>query len=137
MLTDKEEYLMNILWTRDVPMTSVELMEALPENGPVKKDTGLHRIINSLLDQDLIHISGAVLSGKLYARQFSPSCTREEYTIKAFTNKAMNKRALTEMALGLIKAAKGIEEKEDSSEPTQIDDEFVNKLENMVKAMED
>lgn len=137
MISAKEEYVLNILWAKDEPMTSMELLEAIPPNGMLKKDSSIHRILNALLEKGMITVTGSVRSGKLYARQFRPTMTREAYIIDSFTQKQLNSKALSQVALGLIKIAKKQETEQDIAKSGGIDEKFIEELESMISEMEE
>lgn len=88
MLNRKEEELLELLWDNETPMTSKTMLDIIKLGKyKLKADVGIHRIINSLLEKNMIKICGSEKSGKLYARRFEPVLTREEYTIEVLAKK--------------------------------------------------
>lgn len=71
-LTKYERIILKILWKEDRPLTYVEIKEQL--NGQFEQ---IHRVLNSLMEKELIYVSGFV-GGRKNARQFSTSLTEEE-----------------------------------------------------------
>ena len=63
-LTKYEKSILKILWKQDRPLTYAEIKEAL--DGQFDQ---IHRVLNSLMDKELIYVSGFV-PGKRSARQF-------------------------------------------------------------------
>ena len=88
MLNEKESAIMDVLWENGKPMLISEIVRAIPQKVWGKsKDRNIHRQINALIDKDLLRVNGHTLTGKLYARMFEPTMTREEYTIKVYSKK--------------------------------------------------
>ncbi|MGN0455605.1 MAG: BlaI/MecI/CopY family transcriptional regulator [Acutalibacteraceae bacterium] len=84
MLTKSELEIMELLWEQDEPLTSSQIIE-MSVNRSWKKSY-VHLLINSLIEKEMIEVSGFVKTTKNYARTFSAKLTKEEYTIAQFTS---------------------------------------------------
>lgn len=78
-LTDSERQVLDLLWDKNEPLTSSEIVEFCENR--IWKASYIHILINSLLKKEMIKISGFKKTTKNYARTFEPSLTREEYSI--------------------------------------------------------
>ncbi len=76
-LTKSEMEIMDVLWSRQVPMSRADLLD----NGGEKtwKDSSVHILLNGLLQKGAICEAGFVRRSKTYGRTFVPTLTREEY----------------------------------------------------------
>lgn len=76
-LTKSEMEIMDVLWSRQVPMSRADLLD----NGAEKtwKDSSVHILLNGLLQKGVICEAGFVRRSKTYGRTFIPTLTREEY----------------------------------------------------------
>ena len=84
MLTKSELEIMELLWEQDEPLTSSQIIE-MSVNRSWKKSY-VHLLINSLIEKEMIEVSGFVKTTKNYARTFSAKLKKEEYTIAQFTS---------------------------------------------------
>ena len=102
---------MELLWDAGKPLTSVEMAEIIPQQSwRGRSDANIHRVINSLLQKNMLHVRGYTQYRTQYARRFEPTMTRQEYIIKTFSEKNLNKSALAEVALVFLKLAMEKEE---------------------------
>ena len=84
MLTKSELEIMELLWQQEEPLTSSQIID-MSEDRSWKKSY-VHLLINSLIEKEMIEVSGFVKTTKNYARTFSAKLTKEEYTIAQFTS---------------------------------------------------
>jgi predicted transcriptional regulator len=123
-LNEKETIVMQQLWGKKEPMTSVDLIEQ-PMIQEWNEAT-LYRILKSLLDKGFLEVCGMSLYSKQYARVFKPTCTMEEYFVRYVQNQDSKKNVLSNFAMALAK-----NETEDS-----IDD-LINELEQVIEELKD
>lgn len=97
LLTHNEKILMDFFWESDQPLTSVDLIEKTPD-----KKNYIPIMIKSLLAKGLITECGTVLYGKRYARAFTPTMTREEYSAKLALLINKKKNVVSKIAVALI-----------------------------------
>lgn len=83
MLTKSEEQIMELLWNKNEPMTSSEIIKNSEDK--IWKDSYVHLLINSLLDKGIIQVAGFKKATKNYARTFAPSMSREDYLVLSIT----------------------------------------------------
>jgi len=108
MLTKSEKVVMEILWSSERPMTSVELMEMTQDHS---WESGyMHKMLRTLLKGEVINVCGMVQYGKQYARQFVPMITREEYAVKLVLSTGIKGTSIRKVAAALAKEAEKSEE---------------------------
>ena len=76
-LTKSEMEIMDVLWSRKVPMSRSDLLDHGEEK--TWKDSSVHILLNGLLQKGAICEAGFVRRSKTYGRTFAPTLTREEY----------------------------------------------------------
>ncbi len=76
-LTKSEMEIMDVLWTKQVPLSRADLLDSTEEK--TWKDSSVHILLNSLLQKGAIREAGFVRRSKTYGRTFEPTMTREEY----------------------------------------------------------
>ncbi len=79
--TNRDMEILNILWNAGVPMTAVEIADA-------RDDFSVNVVqppLRKLLKENLIEISDITYSGKVLARRFRPTMTREEFAASQVT----------------------------------------------------
>ncbi|MCQ4022068.1 MULTISPECIES: BlaI/MecI/CopY family transcriptional regulator [unclassified Ruminococcus] len=84
MLTKSELEIMELMWKENKPLTSTQIID-LSVNRTWKKSY-VHLLINSLIEKDMIEVSGFVKTTKNYARTFSAKLTKEDYSVNQFTS---------------------------------------------------
>ena len=94
--TESEREVLELLWQEDRPLTTGEIV-ALSED-KTWKPSYIHLMINSLLKKGVIEVSGFKQTVKNYARTFSPTMTREEYSI----HQLREENNLTSSSLSLL-----------------------------------
>ena len=133
MLKEKEELLMELLWDVGTPLTSVEMADIIPQKSwSGRSDANIHRVINSLLQKDMLQVRGYTQYRTQYARRFEPTMSREEYIIKLYSEKNLKKTALTEIALALLKVA--IQKPNDSETDQET---FLAELESILRMLKE
>lgn len=121
-LTKREAELMELFWTSNKPLTSVEIL-AYPEEHSWK-DNYLQIMLRSLLKKGVLRVCGTVQYGTQYARQFEPSMSREEYAARTMLD-----RGLEEMSLAKIMVAMVQDEEKVNKEA------LIEQLEEMIKEL--
>jgi predicted transcriptional regulator len=123
-LNEKETIVMQQLWGKKAPMTSVDLMEQ-PMIQEWNEAT-LYRILKSLLDKGFLEVCGMTLYSKQYARVFQPACTMEEYFVRYVQNHESKKNVLSNFAMALAK-----------NETKDSIDELICELEQVIEELKD
>ena len=100
-LTESEEELMELFWSRKEALTSVEILKM--DFSHSWSDSYLHIMLRSLMKKKMIEVCGTVQYGTQYARQFVPSMTKEEYVAKIITEKGVDKSSLAKVAVAMVK----------------------------------
>ena len=75
ILKGKRYDIMNVLWEEGRPLSAFEINEIAPE---LKMPT-VRRCLELLLKENLIKLAGTSMNGKVYARNYTPLITREQY----------------------------------------------------------
>lgn len=75
ILQGKRYDVINVLWDEEKPLSAFEINELHPE---LKMPT-IRRCLELLLKEGLIEVAGTSMNGKVYARNYSPLLSREEY----------------------------------------------------------
>lgn len=84
MLTKSELEIMELLWKEKEPLTSSQIIEMSVDR--TWKKSYVHLLINSLLEKEMIEVTGFVKTTKNYARTFSAKVSKEEYSVRQFTS---------------------------------------------------
>lgn len=66
---------MDVLWKEEKPLSAFEINELYPD---LKMPT-IRRCLELLLKEKLIKVAGTSMNGKVYARNYTPLLSREEY----------------------------------------------------------
>lgn len=121
-LTKSEEIVMEVLWSSEYPMTSVELMEMTQDHS---WESGyIHKMLRSLLNKEIVQVCGMTQYGKQYARQFIPLLSREEYAAKLAMSTGIKRSSIGKVAAALVN------EMDDSQE-------LIEQLEELIQQMKD
>ena len=80
LLSQAEQQVMDVFWSVDTPLTSVELSKHSTEKG--WKSSYIYILIRSLLKKQMIEPCGTLQYGTQYARQFKPIVSKEEYAAR-------------------------------------------------------
>ena len=75
ILQGKRYDVINVLWDEEKPLSAFEINELHPE---LKMPT-IRRCLELLLKEGLIEVAGTSMNGKVYARNYSPLLSREDY----------------------------------------------------------
>lgn len=109
-LTKSEMELMEHLWKSGRPMTKAEIVDTAENRS--WKASYTFRIINFLLEKGAIKVAGKVLSGRRYARLFTPTLTRDEYYVMMLQgNPIMTPASVTGLVSGALERADAEEKK--------------------------
>ena len=78
-LTKSEQEVMELLWASEEPLSSREIIAKSKDK--TWKDSYIHIIINSLLEKNMIQVSGFKQTTKNYTRIFSPTISKDKWMI--------------------------------------------------------
>ena len=123
-LTKYEKSILKILWKEDRPLTYAEIKDAL--NGQFDQ---IHRVLNSLMDKELIYVSGFV-PGKRNARQFSPVLKEDEFTADMLIDDLEDEKMLKKVAVALFARVAGVDQSDKSEKENQ---QFISELESLLE----
>ena len=123
-LTKYEKSILKILWKEDRPLTYAEIKDAL--NGQFDQ---IHRVLNSLMDKELIYVSGFV-PGKRNARQFSPVLKEDEFTADMLLDDLEDEKMLEKVAVALFARVAGVDQSDKSEKENQ---QFISELESLLE----
>ena len=123
-LTKYEKSILKILWKEDRPLTYAEIKDAL--NGQFDQ---IHRVLNSLMDKELIYVSGFV-PGKRNARQFSPVLKEDEFTADMLIDDLEDEKMLEKVAVTLFARVAGVDQSDKSEKENQ---QFISELESLLE----
>lgn len=120
--TKREEELMELLWSVEEPMTSVEMIACDCER--TWKDNYLKVMIRSLQDKDAIRVCGMKQYKTQYARLFEPNITREDYIAKFAVASGIKGSAVANVAVAMAKE-------------TDSDEEVIARLEEIIEQLKE
>ena len=123
-LTKYEKSILKILWKEDRPLTYAEIKDAL--DGQFDQ---IHRVLNSLMDKELIYVSGFV-PGKRNARQFSPVLKEDEFTADMLIDDLKDEKMLEKVAIALFARVAGVDQNDKSEKENQ---QFISELESLLE----
>ena len=123
-LTKYEKSILKILWKEDRPLTYAEIKDAL--DGQFDQ---IHRVLNSLMDKELIYVSGFV-PGKRNARQFSPVLKEDEFTADMLIDDLEDEKMLKKVAVALFARVAGVDQSDKSEKENQ---QFISELESLLE----
>ena len=123
-LTKYEKSILKILWKEDRPLTYAEIKDAL--DGQFDQ---IHRVLNSLMDKELIYVSGFV-PGKRNARQFSPVLKEDEFTADMLIDDLKDEKMLEKVAVALFARVAGVDQSDKSEKENQ---QFISELESLLE----
>ena len=123
-LTKYEKSILKILWKEDRPLTYAEIKDAL--DGQFDQ---IHRVLNSLMDKELIYVSGFV-PGKRNARQFSPVLKEDEFTVDMLIDDLEDEKMLEKVAVALFARVAGVDQNDKSEKENQ---QFISELESLLE----
>lgn len=75
ILKGKRYDVMDVLWKEDKPLSAFEINDLYPE---LKMPT-VRRCLELLLKENLIKVAGTSMNGKVYARNYVPLLSKEDY----------------------------------------------------------
>lgn len=105
MFKKNELEVMNVLWAENRPLTHHEIIELSPAR--TWKASTIHFILNGLMAKNAVKVCGAVLSAKVYARQYAAAISKEAYEAsqieQALTNISVEPVRLSGVFAALIK----------------------------------
>ena len=119
-LTKYEKSILKILWKEDRPLTYAEIKDAL--DGQFDQ---IHRVLNSLMDKELIYVSGFV-PGKRNARQFSPVLKEDEFTADMLIDDLKDEKMLEKVAIALFARVAGVDSEKENQQ-------FISELESLLE----
>ena len=130
-LSNSEELLLHIFWQAGTPLTSLDIFE-ISQKSPDTSSWSInyiHKMLSMLQEKELLEISGFVKAGKKYARQFLPCLSKEEYIADMLDQQGINTVSFAKIAMALVK-------KEDKKQTDEINDRFIEELEQMIAEFE-
>lgn len=120
VLTKREDELMNFLWDAGKPLLVEEMLSTAGEHA--WSETYLRSMLKSLEKKGAVECCGLVLRCKLYARQFRPTLSKEEFYMQLALDRGADVKTLFQVAAAAVMKRK----KEDS-------DAVIQKLEDMLE----
>lgn len=120
-LTPSEERIMELLWSENRPLTTVELTEHSAEEN--WKSSYVYILIRSLLKKGMIEVCGTVQYASQYARQFRPLLTKEQYAAMLALSLDLDSGSISKVAVAMAR-----ESSEDS-------EQFIQQLESMIEQL--
>lgn len=99
-LTPSEERMMELFWSENRPLTSVELAEHSEEEN--WKSSYVYILIRSLLKKGLIEVCGTVQYASQYARQFRPLLTKEQYAARLALSLDFDSDSVSKVAVAMM-----------------------------------
>jgi len=100
-LTPTEEELMDLLWSSDKPLTSVDIMEQ--SKGKSWSGSYIHKMLRLLFQKGYLKEVGTKQYNKQYARQFVPAINKHEFYAKFVVSKGIDKRDIGKIAVAIAK----------------------------------
>ncbi len=99
LLSQAEQQVMDVFWSVDTPLTSVELSKHSTEKG--WKSSYIYILIRSLLKKQMIEPCGTLQYGTQYARQFKPIVSKEEYAARLALSINLDHNSVCKVAVSL------------------------------------
>ena len=99
-LTPSEERMMELFWSENRPLTSVELAGHSEEEN--WKSSYVYILIRSLLKKGLIEVCGTVQYASQYARQFRPLLTKEQYAARLALSLDFDSDSVSKVAVAMM-----------------------------------
>lgn len=93
-INPKELEILDILWDKDVPMTSKEVHEAEPD---LVMST-IQSTLKKLLKKELVEVSGITYSGTVLTRTYVPTISKEEFIVSQYNG--LKTKKLVSLLLG-------------------------------------
>lgn len=107
-LTKSEQEVMELLWDKKIALTTNDIVN-MSDTRSWKKSY-VHILVNSLLNKNMVKVEGMVKSGKNYARMFSATMTKAEYSVqRVISNENISDDLIIPVMSGMFKK---IEDKE-------------------------
>lgn len=76
-LTKSEMEIMSVMWKAGRPLSRSEILTLSTDKS--WQDNSIHILLNGMLKKDAIRPVGFTRSGKVWARQYEPNVTMQEY----------------------------------------------------------
>ncbi|WEV60459.1 BlaI/MecI/CopY family transcriptional regulator [Streptococcaceae bacterium ESL0729] len=107
-INPKELEILDILWNKDIPMTSKDILEA----EPVLVMSTIQSTLKKLLKKELVVVDGITYSGTVLTRTYVPTISQEEFVLRQY--KGLDATKLVSLVLENVsdRAAKTAEIKE-------------------------
>lgn len=101
VLTKREDELMNFLWDAGKPLLVEEMLSTAGEHA--WSETYLRSMLKSLEKKGAVECCGLVLRCKLYARQFRPTLSKEEFYTQLALTRGANAGVLLKVAAAAVR----------------------------------
>lgn len=124
LMTQREEDLMEFLWTQENPLTITEMEEILDKENWNR--VTLFRIVKGLLNKGYLKIYGIERNNTQYARKVMPAITKEEYAAVLLSERGIKSSSLGKIALAMLGTGKRKKTSHDEEE------KLVKELEDMI-----
>lgn len=124
LMTQREEDLMEFLWTQENPLTVTEMEEILGKEKWNK--VTIFRIVKRLTNKGYLKINGIERNNTQYARKFMPTITKEEYAAVLLSERGIKSNSLGKIALAMLGTGKRKKTSRDEEE------KLVKELEDMI-----
>ncbi|MCR4695604.1 MAG: BlaI/MecI/CopY family transcriptional regulator [Pseudobutyrivibrio sp.] len=124
-LTKGEYKVMECLWNSEEEMNSNEIAEALL-NDKFSKPS-VYKAIQSLEKEGFLTISSLELIGKIYARNFVPAISRDDYLAFELKDKGANLASMKNIYVAML----GMEKKKDKEEREAL----INDLQEIINSI--
>ena len=124
-LTPAEEELMDLLWSSNKPMTSVDILEQT--KGKSWSGSYVHKMLRLLLNKGYLNVVGTQQYNKQYARMFVPAISKCVFYAKFVVSKGIQKKDIGKIAMVIAK------ESEDSGN----NDALISELELLIHQLKD
>ena len=126
-LSNSEEYLMNIFWRENDPLTSAQLVKfSAAQNW---SGNYIQKLLSLLEEKQFLTMCGVTQEGKHYSRQFIPCFDKEQYIAQLLEDKGVGTASFAKIAMALVK-------KEGGDKAKEKNDKLIAELEKMVEMFE-
>lgn len=101
LMDKRERRIMQFLWDNEEKALGVPELEELGKGEKLSRPS-IFKALQSLLDKGYISVAGKEQIGTVYARQYTPAITREEYAVVMLEDAGVSSSSLGSLALAMI-----------------------------------